>query len=162
MTLRPPADGEHDLDPRARRAREMSAAVDHLGGPLYEVRTRGAEYRVDLDDGTCECPDYEHRQARCKHLRRVAMEVTAGEVPPPTAPRVTEHLEHPDQGGARFYRCEGCGRESVRERLRRQGCRHCIGRDTDDATDASAGYGGTAGLAADGGVKTTTSHGGNQ
>jgi hypothetical protein len=160
MTVRPPADGDVELSPRGRRAREMAAAVDHQGGPLYEVRTRGDEYRVNLEAGTCECPDHEHRGARCKHLRRVAIEVTDGEVPPPTAPRVTEHLEHPDQGGARYYRCEACGRESVRERLRRQGCRHCIERETDDATDASAGYGGTAGLADDGGVETT-SHGAN-
>jgi hypothetical protein len=180
MTVRPPADVEHDLAERARRAREMTAAVDHQGGPLYDVRTRGDEYRVDLAAGTCECPDYEHREVRCKHLRRVAIEVTAGEVPPPTAPRVTEHLEHPDQGGARYYRCEcpvsapanfclcpdqggaryyrceGCGRESVYERLRRQGCRQCIESEADDATDASAGNGGTAGLAADGGVETTS------
>jgi SWIM zinc finger. len=100
MAVYPPADGADGLDDRGRRAREMRAAVEHRGGPLYEVRSGDDEYRVDLADGTCECPDYTHREVRCKHLRRVAIEVTDGEVPPPSAPRVTEHREHPDQGGA--------------------------------------------------------------
>jgi len=154
-----------DIEPRTRRALERVLTVTHTDGtPIREGESptvvsvhsgnSGKERRVDVREGRCTCPDHEHRGARCKHLRRVAIEVTDGEVPPPTAPRVTEHLEHPDQGGARYYRCEACGRESVRERLRRQGCRHCIERETDDATDASAGYGGTAGLAADGGVET--------
>lgn len=49
----------------------------------YVVETGGGTYVVDLDDGTCTCPDHAIRGARCKHLRRVAVEVTAGRVPAP-------------------------------------------------------------------------------
>jgi hypothetical protein len=156
VTTRPPADGQRDLEARGQRARDMAAAVEHLGGPLYDVHRDGDEYRVDLEAGRCECPDHEYRGARCKYLRRVAIAVTDDEVPPPTAPRVTEHREAEAQGGARYYRCEACGRESVRERLRRRGCRHCIDDETDDGADASPGYGGTAGVATDGGVEPTS------
>jgi len=43
----------------------------------------GGTYVVALDAGTCTCPDHAIRDSRCKHLRRVAMEVTAASVPAP-------------------------------------------------------------------------------
>jgi hypothetical protein len=49
----------------------------------YVVETAGGTYVVALDEATCTCPDHAIRGARCKHLRRVAMEVTAGRVPAP-------------------------------------------------------------------------------
>ena len=49
----------------------------------YVVETDGGTYVVALDAGTCTCPDHAIRGSRCKHLRRVAMEVTAGAVPAP-------------------------------------------------------------------------------
>ncbi|OYR74477.1 hypothetical protein DJ71_19235, partial [Halorubrum sp. E3] len=49
----------------------------------YVVETDGGTYVVALDAGTCTCPDHAIRGSRCKHLRRVAMEVTAGTVPAP-------------------------------------------------------------------------------
>ncbi|WP_459879653.1 hypothetical protein [Halorubrum gandharaense] len=49
----------------------------------YVVETDGGTYVVALDAGTCTCPDHAIRDSRCKHLRRVAIEVTEGTVPAP-------------------------------------------------------------------------------
>jgi hypothetical protein len=70
---------------RARRARVEAMAVRPLRDGRYAVETdgEGETYVVDLDATTCTCPDHEVRGARCKHLRRVALEVTARLVPPP-------------------------------------------------------------------------------
>lgn len=55
-----------------------------LGDGLYEVdSTSGATYLVDLEASRCSCPDHFFRDARCKHLRRVAIEITEGRTPPP-------------------------------------------------------------------------------
>ncbi|WP_128904079.1 SWIM zinc finger family protein [Halorubrum amylolyticum] len=64
----------------------------------YVVETDGGTYVVALDAGTCTCPDHAIRGSRCKHLRRVAMEVTAGSVPAPD-----------ERVGA----CAVCGAETV-------------------------------------------------
>lgn len=58
--------------------------VTALGDGRYEVAAAsGNAYEVDLDAGWCACPDHQFRDVRCKHLRRVAIEVTAGTVPAP-------------------------------------------------------------------------------
>ena len=49
----------------------------------YVVETEGGTYVVALDAGTCTCPDHAIRGSRCKHLRRVAIEITAGRLPAP-------------------------------------------------------------------------------
>lgn len=49
----------------------------------YVVETAGGTYVVALDSGTCTCPDHAIRGSRCKHLRRVAMDVTDGLLPAP-------------------------------------------------------------------------------
>jgi hypothetical protein len=49
----------------------------------YVVETEGGTYVVDLDRRTCTCPDHAIRGSRCKHLRRVAIEVTERRVPGP-------------------------------------------------------------------------------
>lgn len=49
----------------------------------YVVETDGGTYVVALDTGTCTCPDHAIRGSRCKHLRRVAIEVNEGAVPAP-------------------------------------------------------------------------------
>lgn len=55
-----------------------------LGDGLYEVESAsGSTYLVDLEAGRCTCPDHIFRGVRCKHVRRVAIEVTEGLVPPP-------------------------------------------------------------------------------
>ncbi|MFB6101746.1 MAG: SWIM zinc finger family protein [Haloplanus sp.] len=68
---------------RARRARVEPMAVRPLRDGRYAVETDGGTYVVDLDARTCTCPDSQIRNARCKHRRRVALEVTDRLVPPP-------------------------------------------------------------------------------
>ncbi|WP_313692689.1 SWIM zinc finger family protein [Halorarum halobium] len=75
-----PDDG---LTGRAGRARREPMAVRALRDDTYLVDTEHDSYVVDLDGRSCTCPDYRLRGARCKHLRRVAMEVNEGLVPPP-------------------------------------------------------------------------------
>jgi hypothetical protein len=59
-------------------------AVTATGEATYTVESASGEtYTVDLDDSTCTCPDHEIRDERCKHLRRVAIEINQGLVPPP-------------------------------------------------------------------------------
>lgn len=73
-----------DTETRADRARVEPMAVAPLGGGRYDVISRDDHvYTVSLPEGRCTCPDYRHRGVRCKHLRRVAIEVTAGRTPPP-------------------------------------------------------------------------------
>lgn len=73
-------------------------AVTPLGGGVYEVESQsGNTYSVDLPGGRCTCPDHNFRGVRCKHLRRVAVEVTEGLVPPP---------------GEKAATCANCGEET--------------------------------------------------
>ncbi|WP_276299289.1 SWIM zinc finger family protein [Halorussus lipolyticus] len=85
-------------DVRSQRARMERMAVTPLGGGVYEVESQsGNTYSVDLPGGRCTCPDHNFRGVRCKHIRRVAMEVTEGLVPPP---------------GQRTVACANCGDET--------------------------------------------------
>ncbi|SDQ86345.1 SWIM zinc finger family protein [Halopelagius longus] len=68
---------------RARRAREDPMAVRPLRDGRYVVETEGGTYVVDSDADTCTCPDSAIRDARCKHLRRVHIEIADGLVPAP-------------------------------------------------------------------------------
>jgi hypothetical protein len=56
-----------------------------------------------------------------------------GESPETALPEITEHVEPPEQGGARFIRCEGCEQEVIgtdESRLvHREGCAHAVGAD---------------------------------
>ena len=72
------------LDERSRRARTEPMSVLALGDGLYEVDSTGeGPYLVDLAAGRCTCPDHLFRGARCKHARRIAIEITEGRSPPP-------------------------------------------------------------------------------
>ncbi|MFB6304251.1 MAG: SWIM zinc finger family protein [Haloferacaceae archaeon] len=68
---------------RAERARTEPMTVRPLRDGRYVVETEGGTYVVDLEDRTCTCPDHAIRGARCKHLRRVALDVTADRLPAP-------------------------------------------------------------------------------
>lgn len=96
-------------------------------------------YRVDIADGVptrCECPADQYHDGACKHRVGVALAeavLEAAETNPDTppvatdggeleleedededeAPGYTYHREPSSQGGARYARCEGCGREVV-------------------------------------------------
>lgn len=94
----PLAPDPRSMDERAARAWTEPMAVRALGDGRYAVDSAsGATYVVDLPDRTCTCPDHEIRGERCKHLRRVALEVTLGRVPPP---------------GQRRAVCDACGTET--------------------------------------------------
>lgn len=74
-----------DLSERGVRAWTERMAVRPLRGtPAYVVESESDRtYVVDPLAGTCTCPDHEIRGETCKHLRRVAIEITARRVPPP-------------------------------------------------------------------------------
>lgn len=72
------------LDERAVRAWTEPMAVTPLGGGVYRVETQDDHsYSVDLPGQRCTCPDHQYRGSQCKHLRRVAIEITQERVPPP-------------------------------------------------------------------------------
>jgi len=76
------------LEDRSARAWTEPMAVRPLGDGRYVVESAGdATYVVDLEAARCSCPDHEIRGARCKHLRRVAIEVTHGRLPAPGTQR---------------------------------------------------------------------------
>jgi hypothetical protein len=77
-------------------------AVRPLADGRYAVDSQsGATYVVDLDARSCTCPDSTIRGAVCKHMRRVAIEISTRRVPPP---------------GQRFATCAACGVETTAPR----------------------------------------------
>lgn len=86
--------------------------VEALGDALYEVETdHGTSYLVDLRSRRCSCPDHTFRGVRCKHLRRVAIEITEGRLPAPGQLPVEcavcdEELFVPEEGADRPQYCE--------------------------------------------------------
>ncbi|MDJ1432683.1 SWIM zinc finger family protein [Halostagnicola sp. A-GB9-2] len=78
-----PVPTDRRLEERSLRARTEAMSVLALGDGLYEVESEsGNTYLIDLEAGRCTCPDHVFRNVRCKHIRRVAIEITAGRVPP--------------------------------------------------------------------------------
>jgi len=75
-----PAEG---YDGRAYRARAEPMAVWPLRDGRYLVDREHRTYVVDAERAACTCPDSAIRGARCKHVRRVAVEIDAGFVPAP-------------------------------------------------------------------------------
>nr|WP_223174025.1 SWIM zinc finger family protein [Haloferax sp. AS1] len=54
-------------------------------GPIYQVDSpSGKSYEVDVEAGTCSCPDHRKRGVECKHLRRVLFEIRTRVLPKPT------------------------------------------------------------------------------
>lgn len=100
------------LPKRAARAWTERMAVFTRGEGRYAIESQsGATYIVDLARKHCSCPDHVIRGERCKHLRRVALEITEGRVPPP---------------GFRALDCLSCGREVfVHENTRLPICEFC-------------------------------------
>jgi len=71
-----------DDDPRTKRAKseDMDVALARNSG-VYEVHSEsGNTYEVDVLEETCTCPD---DVDRCKHQRRIDMEIQARTVPRP-------------------------------------------------------------------------------
>ncbi len=89
------------LSPRGRRAWTERMAVRRLDADRYAVDSEsGNQYIVVPTQHRCDCPDNRIRGETCKHLRRVALEITAGRV---LAPGVTAE-------------CVSCGRNHHQER----------------------------------------------
>lgn len=100
-------------------------AVKPLEHGRYAVdSSSGATYVVDLPRGDCDCPDHRIRGERCKHLRRVALEVTERRVPPP---------------GKHCTDCGICGRESFLPESGLDICGDCWLEGGDLATDRETG-----------------------
>ncbi|WP_306054521.1 SWIM zinc finger family protein [Natronococcus wangiae] len=79
-----PVPSAESLEERSRRARTEPMSVLALGDGLYEIESASDHtYLVDLEGGRCTCPDHVFRGVRCKHIRRVAIEITEGRTPPP-------------------------------------------------------------------------------
>jgi len=87
------------LADRAARAWTERMAVERRDDDSYAVTTEsGHTYRVDLREHSCSCPDHRIRGEQCKHLRRVAIEITARRLAPP---------------GKERARCDACGSVTV-------------------------------------------------
>lgn len=64
------------VEPRTIRAATEHMSVIEEADALFSVTTEsGSEYRVDLREPACTCPDYSHRPdvKECKHIRRVRL-----------------------------------------------------------------------------------------
>ena len=114
------------MSDRAARAWTERMAVDRRENGCYAVSSEsGHTYRVDLRDRSCSCPDHRIRGKQCKHLRRVAIEITAKRLAPP---------------GRERARCDTCGAVTFVAGDPPHRCRQCrlvagdivIDRETDD------------------------------
>lgn len=100
---------------RAQRARSEPMAATPLGGGVYDVVTGGdgrTAYTVTVPEGRCTCPDSRIRGATCKHLRRVAIEITAGRLPAPDEREAAcarcGRVVHADAAAPDPVYCEAC------------------------------------------------------
>jgi hypothetical protein len=75
----------HDLPRRTVRALTEYLTVIPEGGDVYTVVSQsGREYRVDLREGRCTCPDAEHNLndgELCKRARRCRFEMGRDAIP---------------------------------------------------------------------------------
>lgn len=115
-----------EMPDRSARAWTERMAVQHVAGSQYAVESEsGATYLVDPVAGTCDCPDATIRGEACKHLRRVAIEITTHRVPPP---------------GKRRAHCGACGRETfVPESMEPPLCDDCALEPGDVVRDRETG-----------------------
>ena len=113
------------MDERSVRAWTEAMAVAPLGGGRYAVEGQSDNtYVVDLPASDCTCPDHTIRGERCKHLRRVAIEVNRGRVAPPGKVRGT---------------CAACRREAFLPEDGPPLCDACRLEPGDLATDRETG-----------------------
>lgn len=78
VPVRPSRDEAVALATRGKRAesyRSSGVAITKLEDGCFQVPSQtktGLSYKVNLQQGTCECPDFQRRRRRCKHLLAVA------------------------------------------------------------------------------------------
>jgi len=117
------------LDARSWRAWTERMLVARREDDSYAVTTEsGHTYRVDLREHSCSCPDHRIRGEQCKHLRRVAIEITAHRVAPP---------------GRERARCDVCGSVTFvpRAAVPPHRCRQCRLVPGDVVVDRETGKG---------------------
>ena len=85
-------DDECDVDERDRRALTETMFVRRDAPDLYEVCTESGDYVVDVREPACSCPDFQYRDVRCKHIRRVGFE-TGDRDPDALSEAVTDALD---------------------------------------------------------------------
>lgn len=71
------------VESRARGTRE-DVDVTFSGRTAVISSGSGRSYTVDLDEGSCSCPDFQHRQNRCRHIEAVDIareQITQGTSP---------------------------------------------------------------------------------
>jgi hypothetical protein len=113
------------MDDRSVRAWTEAMSVAPVGGGRYTVEGQsGNTYVVDLPGSDCTCPDHTIRGERCKHLRRVAIEVNRGRLAPPGRVPGT---------------CEACRREAFLPEDGLPLCDACRLEPGDVATDRETG-----------------------
>lgn len=75
-----------DLEARTRRAITEEMDILFVGIGRYVVHSEsGNRYEIDTFENSCTCPDWQKPStpSRCKHIRRVELEIDAGTVPRP-------------------------------------------------------------------------------
>jgi hypothetical protein len=70
-----------DLDARDCRALTEYQTVFAVAPGVFDVVAEGPTYRVDLQQGVCECKDSRMRHVSCKHQRRVEFAIGARDIP---------------------------------------------------------------------------------
>jgi hypothetical protein len=94
-------DQDHtDTEPRTRRAIDEEMDIVFVGIGAYVVHSEsGHRYRIDIFEESCTCPDWQKSStpARCKHIRRVKMEINARTVPRPDGRIVEVRSVRPDE-----------------------------------------------------------------
>lgn len=77
------SDDHESIDNRTERALTEYMTVLDEGGDIYTVvgENENGAYQVDARKGRCTCADHKHRNARCKHLRRVAFALGEEAIP---------------------------------------------------------------------------------
>ncbi len=111
-------DGESAVDERDRRALTETMFVRRDAPDLYEVRTESGDYVVDVREPACSCPDFQYRDVRCKHIRRVGFE-TGDRDPGALADAVDDALDALDDRIAALasHRAELVGLQSAVDRF---------------------------------------------
>lgn len=108
---------------------EASGLVKVINGSYGEEKDDHT-YRVKVEDGlpvACECPHFRYNDDvdLCKHgasllLREPVLKAAKSQQEAAEKAMIadggqtlayTQHIEPPEQGGKKYVRCEGCGRE---------------------------------------------------
>ena len=127
-----------DIETRARRALERAYTVTAVDGtPISDGETptvvsvhsgnSGKERRVDVAEGRCTCPDHEHREVECAHIRRARIALGVEPVNRDTLAACDVHARFAEHAPGPVVATSDGGH---------------VGGDTDDSTDSDESDGG--------------------